>query len=48
MVTSIHVIQLIENLACSNSTKNVDFGRKKIAGAVSGNQIAEDKTIESE
>ncbi|KAG7529793.1 hypothetical protein ISN44_Un120g000060 [Arabidopsis suecica] len=31
---------LIENLACSN-TKNVDFQRKKIAGAVSGNQMAE-------
>ena len=32
---------LIENLACSNSTKNADFERKKIAGAVSGNQMAE-------
>ena len=31
---------LIENLACSN-TKNVDFQRKKITGAVSGNQMAE-------
>jgi len=32
---------LIENLACSNSTKNADFERKKIAGAISGNQMAE-------
>jgi len=32
---------LIENLACSNSTKNVDFERKKITGAISGNQMAE-------
>jgi len=32
---------LIENLACSNSTKNADFERKKIVGAVSGNQMAE-------
>ncbi|KAG7635984.1 Retrotransposon gag domain [Arabidopsis thaliana x Arabidopsis arenosa] len=33
---------LIENLVCSNSTKNADFERKKIVGAVSGNQMAED------
>jgi len=32
---------LIENLACSNITKNTDFERKKIVGAVSGNQMAE-------
>jgi len=32
---------LIENLACSNSTKNADFERKKIVGAISGNQMAE-------
>jgi len=32
---------LIENLACSNSTKNVDFERKKIARVVSRNQMAE-------
>ena len=32
---------LIENLVCSNSTKNADFERKKIVGAVSGNQMAE-------
>jgi len=32
---------LIENLACINSTKNADFERKKIAGAISGNQMAE-------
>jgi len=32
---------LIENLTCSNSTKNADFERKKIDGAVSGNQMAE-------
>jgi len=32
---------LIENLTCSNSTKNADFERKKIVGAVSGNQMAE-------
>jgi len=32
---------LIENLACSNSTKNAHFERKKIGGAISGNQMAE-------
>ncbi|OAP08930.1 hypothetical protein AXX17_AT2G07370 [Arabidopsis thaliana] len=32
---------LIENLACSNSNKNADFERKKIDGAISGNQMAE-------
>jgi len=32
---------LIENLACSNSTKNANSERKKIVGAVSGNQMAE-------
>jgi len=32
---------MIENLACSNNTKNADFERKKIAGDVSGNQMAE-------
>ncbi|KAG7603866.1 putative transposase Ptta/En/Spm plant [Arabidopsis thaliana x Arabidopsis arenosa] len=32
---------LIENLACSNSTKNADFERKKIARAISCNQMAE-------
>jgi len=32
---------LIENLACSKSTKNADFERKKIVGTVSGNQMAE-------
>jgi len=32
---------LIENLACSNSTKNADFERKKIAGTISENQMAE-------
>jgi len=32
---------LIENLACSKSTKNADFERKKIAGAISRNQMAE-------
>jgi len=31
---------LIENFACSNSAKNADFERKKIAGAVSGNKMA--------
>jgi len=35
---------LIDNLACSNSTKNADFERKKIVGAVSGNQMAEVNT----
>jgi len=33
-------IALIENLVCSNSTKNADIERKKIAGAISGNQMA--------
>jgi len=33
----------IENLANSNSTKNVDFKRKKIARAGSGNQMVEVK-----
>ena len=34
-------IALIENLACSNSTKNADIERKKIVGAVLGNQMAD-------
>ena len=32
---------LIKNLACSNSTKNADFDRKKIVGAVSGNKMVQ-------
>ena len=35
------VTPLIENLASNNSTKNADVERKKIGGAVSGNQMAE-------
>ena len=31
---------LIVNLACSNNTKNADFEGKKIARAISGNQMA--------
>ena len=31
---------LIVNLACSNNTKNADFKGKKIARAISGNQMA--------
>jgi len=31
---------LIENIACSNNTKNADFERKKIERAVSWNQMA--------
>jgi len=31
---------LIDNLACSNSTKNDDFERKKIARTISGNHMA--------
>ncbi|CAE6227187.1 unnamed protein product [Arabidopsis arenosa] len=34
-------VTLIENLACSNSTKNADFERQKIAGAITGTQFAE-------
>ncbi|KAG7583496.1 Retrotransposon gag domain [Arabidopsis suecica] len=37
----IDAVALIENLACSNSTKNADFERKKIAGAITGTQFAE-------
>ncbi|CAE5974240.1 unnamed protein product [Arabidopsis arenosa] len=36
----IDAVALIENLACSNSTKNADFERKKIAGAITGTQFA--------
>ncbi|KAL1212234.1 hypothetical protein V5N11_030303 [Cardamine amara subsp. amara] len=36
-------VVLIENLASSNSTKNTDFERKKQAGNLEGNQIAEVK-----
>ncbi|KAL1194513.1 hypothetical protein V5N11_010419 [Cardamine amara subsp. amara] len=36
-------VVLIENLASSNSTKNVDFERKKQAGNLEGNHIAEVK-----
>ena len=36
-------VRLIENLACSNSTKNADFQRKQQAGLNDGNQIAEVK-----
>jgi len=31
---------LIETVACNISTKNADFKRKKITGALSGNQMA--------
>ncbi|CAE6126025.1 unnamed protein product [Arabidopsis arenosa] len=34
-------VALIENLACSNSMKNADFERKKIAGAITGTEFAE-------
>ncbi|KAG7548017.1 hypothetical protein ISN44_As12g032250 [Arabidopsis suecica] len=37
----IYAVALIENLACSNSTKNADFERQKIAGAITGTQFAE-------
>ncbi|KAG7572428.1 Retrotransposon gag domain [Arabidopsis suecica] len=37
----VDAVALIENLACSNSTKNADFERKKIAGAITSTQFAE-------
>lgn len=32
--------RLIENLACSNNTKNADFERKKQASNLDGSQLA--------